>query len=46
MNALEEFLASLRRLFDFRTRPPAEPISAPTSDRPPPEESRFPLNQP
>ena len=39
MNALDEFLASLRRLFDSRTRPPAEPISAPTSDRPPPEES-------
>ena len=43
MNALEEFLASLRRLFDFRTRPPAEPISAPTSDRPPPEESPLPV---
>jgi len=43
MNALEEFLASLRRLFDFRTRPPADPISAPTSDRPPPEESPLPV---
>lgn len=43
MNALEEFLASLRRLFDFRTRPPAEPISAPTSDRPPPEVSPPPV---
>jgi len=42
MNAFEEFLASLRRLFDFRTRPPAEPVSAPTSDRPPPEEPPLP----
>ncbi len=43
MNALEEFLASLRRLFDLRRRPPAEPISAPTSDRPPPGESPLPV---
>jgi hypothetical protein len=42
VNALEEFLASLRRLFDFRTRPPAEPITAPTSDRPPPKELTLP----
>ena len=42
MKALEELLASLRRLFDFRTRPPVEPISAPTSDRPPPAESSVP----
>jgi hypothetical protein len=42
VNALEEFLASLRRLFDFRTRPPAEHIGAPTSDRPPPQEPPVP----
>jgi len=42
VKALEELLASLRRLFDFRTRPPVEPISAPTSDRPPPAESSVP----
>lgn len=42
MNALEEVLASLRRRFGLRAGPPAEPLGAPASDRPPPEEAPLP----
>lgn len=42
---IENFIASLKRLFAPRTRPPAESIERPTADRPPPTESE-PVREP